>query len=74
MLMQLAPEQTGDQEARDHEEHVDADVASVDHAGVVEHHRDDRHRSQALDVAPEEMRFLPGGHPFSLPNAARETG
>ena len=52
VVLDLAPEQPGDQEARDDEEHVDADVPATDtgHVGVKQdngHHRDG---AQALDV------------------------
>ena len=49
---QLAQEQPGDEEAREHEEDVDADVAAghARHARVVQHDEQDRDRPQPLDV------------------------
>ena len=52
---QLAHQVRGDQESRDHEEDVDTDV-SAGEAGrpeVVEHHRQDGDRPQALNVRDE---------------------
>ena len=51
----LAHEQPGDEEAGQHEEHVDADEAAGEsgYARVEEHHEEDRHASQAFDVGTE---------------------
>ena len=52
---QLVDEQARDQEAGDHEEDVDAEVAAAEwpHAGVEGHHEDDGDRAQPLDVGAE---------------------
>ena len=59
--LQLPQEQLGDQEPRDHEEHVDADEASFEpgHLGVEQHDRHHGDRAQALDITAE----LTSGHP-----------
>ncbi len=53
-LADVPVEQPCDQEARDHEEDVDADIAAVKrrHAGVVEDDRDDGDGAQSVDVRP----------------------
>ena len=54
---ELAQEKTGDEEAGDDVEDVDADEASGDggEARVVEDHEDDRDRAQPLDVGSERL-------------------
>ena len=47
----LAEQQSGDQEAGEHEEDVDADEAAGSRdPGVVEHHEQDRDRAEALEI------------------------
>ena len=57
----LAPEQPGDEEARDDEEHVHADepAAHAGHVGVKEDNGEHRDRAQALDV--RRNPFAAGG-------------
>ena len=49
------PQQAGDQESRDDEEHVDPDESAADsgHAGVEQDDGDDGNRPQAFDVGPK---------------------
>lgn len=50
-LVVLAEQQACDEEAGDHEEHVDSDEAATGPPGqVVEDHREDGERAQTLDV------------------------
>ena len=48
----LAQQQAGDQEPRQHEEHVHADVATAGDldTGVIEHHQEDGDGAQTFDV------------------------
>ena len=62
MRLDLAPQQAGDEEAGDDEEHVDADVPAPHRTGVVEDDGQDRDRAQTFDVAPERVRHLLGNH------------
>ena len=57
----LVDEQTRDEEAGEHEEHVDADETSADHtdAGVERHDEEHCDGAQALDVATEPLTALP---------------
>ena len=54
----LAEEQTGDQVARDDEEHVDADETAGNErdARVCADHNSDRDGAQSLDVPPDLFR------------------
>ena len=56
--LRLPQQQPGDEEAREDEEHVDADVAAgkPGHRRVVEQHRYHRQPAQPLDVGPERAR------------------
>ena len=62
-LLELAPQQPGDQVARHHEEHVDADEAAPDRAdvGVEQDHAEDGDGAEAFDVRAEVAARFPGG-------------
>ncbi len=56
--LDVADNQPRDQEAGDHEEHVDPDVSAAQtrHSGVVRDDRNDGYRPQTLDVRAEPSR------------------
>ena len=56
MELPIPEQETGDEEARDDEEDVDADEAAAHRqTGVVEDDERDREPAQALDVGPERV-------------------
>ena len=70
--LELAREQAGDQESRDDEEHVDADVSTRHplRPQVVQQDRRDRQGAQRLDVGPE-ARSAPAGLLIPRPGVLR---
>ena len=68
----LPEEHSGDDEARDDEEHVDADVAAAQagEAGVVEHDQGDSDGPEAFHVGPEPT--IPGGGPRFVGQTGRD--
>ena len=54
LLIQLARDDAGDQESRDHEENIDADKAARHglREGVEAHDQQHRDRAQAINVRP----------------------